>query len=107
MDAEPSQQPADRDGGDRRKARRAFWCAGAGVVAGLATAVVSALGDMSTKQAIMVGVPAAILTFGGLAVAVASDPETAERQGFRAGLKAASLRRRWRSVLGRRGKSGP
>ena len=41
----------------------------------------------------MMGLPAAVLTFGGLTVAVASDPETAERQGFRAGLKAGALRR--------------
>jgi hypothetical protein len=102
MDAE-APQPVGQNGGDGRKARRAFWFAGAGVVAGLATAVVSALGDVSVKQAIMLGVPAAVLTFGGLAVAVASDPETAERQGFRAGFKAGSLRRRWRSVFGRRG----
>ena len=107
MDAEPPQQPGDRNGGDRRKARRALWFAGAGVAAGLATAIASALGDMSVKQAITVAVPAAVLTFGGLAVAVASDPETAERLGFRAGLKAGSLRRRWRSVSGRRGKGGP
>jgi hypothetical protein len=106
MDAEPPQR-ADRHGGDRRKARRAFWFAGAGVVAGLATAVVSALGDISAKQAIMLGLPAAVLTLGGLAVAVASDPETAERQGFRVGLKAGSLCRWWRSVFGRRGKGGP
>jgi hypothetical protein len=50
---------------------------------------------------------AAALTAGGLTVAVTSDPETAERLGFRAGLKAGSLRRRWRSVFGRRGKDRP
>lgn len=106
MDAEPPQR-ADRHDGDRRKARRAFWFAAAGVVAGLAIAIVSALGDISAKQAIMLGLPAAILTLGGLAVAVAPDPETAERQGFRAGLKAGTLCGRWRLFFGRRGKGGP
>lgn len=102
MDAEPPQR-VDRPGGDWRKARRALWFASAGIVAGLATAVALALGDISVKGAIILGLPAAVLTFGGLTVAVSSDPETAERQGFGAGLKAGSLR----SVFGRRGKSRP
>jgi len=106
MDAEPP-QPADRHGDDRRKARRALWFAGAGVVAGLATAIFSAVGDISVKQGIMLGLPAAVLTFGGLAVAVASDPETAERQGFRAGLKAGSLFSWVRSIFRRRSNGGP
>jgi hypothetical protein len=106
MDAEPRQH-ADRQDRDRRQARRALWIAGAGVAAGLATAIASALGDIRDMQAIMFGLPAAVLAFGGLTVAVASDPETAERLGFRAGLKAGSLRRRWRSVFGRQGKGMP
>jgi hypothetical protein len=99
--------PVGRNGGDERKARRALWVAGAGVVIGLATAVVAVVGDMSVKLAILLGVPATVLTFGGLAVAVVSDPETAERQGFRVGLMAGSLRRWWRLFFGRRGKGGP
>jgi hypothetical protein len=106
MDAEPPQR-ADLHGGDRRQARRAFIFAGAGVITGLVIAIVSISGDMGVRQAIMLGVPAALLTFGGLTTAVASDPETAERQGFRAGLKAGSLRRRRRAIFGRRGKGGP
>jgi len=106
MDAEPPQS-ADRHGGDRRKARRAFWFAGAGVVAGLTIAIVSALGEISGKQAVIMGLPAAVLALGGLAVAVAPDPETAERQGFQAGLRTGWLIRRWRSVFGRRGSGGP
>ena len=106
MNAEPP-QPAGRNGGAGQKARRAFWLAGAGVVAGLATAIVAAVGDMSVKLAILLGVPAAVLAFGGLAVAVAADPETAERHGFRAGLMAGSLRTWWRLVFGRRGRGGP
>jgi hypothetical protein len=89
---------------DGRKARRALQFAGAGAVAGLAAAIASALGDISVKQAMM---PAAVLTFGGMTAAVASDPETAERQGFQAGLKAGALRTRWRSVFGSRGKGRP
>ena len=102
MDAEPEGQvePDRRDG---RKARRALWSACAGIVVGLATAVACVLGDTSAKQSIMLGLPAAVLTFGGLTIALGSDPETAERQGFRAGLKAGSLRRWWRSVIGRIG----
>jgi hypothetical protein len=82
----------------------------AGIVAGLAIAVTFALGDISVKQTIMLALPAAILILGGLTVAMTSDPERMERQGFRAGMKAESLRRRWRSALGRqgrRGKNGP
>jgi hypothetical protein len=106
LDAEPPER-ADQEGRDGRKARRALWVAAAGVVAGLATAIVSGLGDIGVRQAIVLGLPAAVLTLGGLAVAVASDPETAERQGFRAGWRAGSLGRRWRSVFGRRGKDRP
>jgi hypothetical protein len=98
---------ADRPGRDGRRARRALWFAGAGVVAGLATAIASALGDISMGQTITLGLPAAVLTLGGITVAVASDPESAERQGFRAGLKAGSLRGRWRSVFGRQGNGRP
>ena len=92
---------------DGRKARRALQFAAAGAVAGLAAAIASALGDISVKQAMMLGLPAAVLTFGGMTAAVASDPETAERQGFQAGLKAGALRTRWRSVFGSRGKGRP
>ena len=106
MDAEPPQR-VDRDGRDGRKSRRALWVASAGIVAGLATAIAFAFGGISDRLAIMIGLPAAVLTFGGLTVAVASDPETAERQGFRAGLKAGALRSSWRSVFGRRGKDRP
>ena len=72
--------------------------------AGLAAAIASALGGISSKQAILLGVPAVVLALGGLTVAVMSDPAAAERQGFRAGLKVGSLRRRWRSVFDRQGK---
>jgi hypothetical protein len=106
MDAEPPEH-AEPDGRDERKARRALWFACAGLAVGLATAIASALGDTSTKQAIMLGLPAAVVTFGGLTVAVGSDPETAERQGFRAGLKAGSLRRRWRALFARQGNRRP
>jgi hypothetical protein len=106
MDAEPPQR-VDPHGRDGRKARRALWVASAGIVAGLATGIAFALGHISDRQAIVMGLPAAGLTFGGLIVAVASDPEIAERQGFRAGLKAGALRSWWRSVFGRRGKGRP
>ena len=106
MGAEPPQR-ADRHGRDGRRARRGLWFAGANIVAGLATGIAFALRDVSVKQTIMVGVPAAVLTVGGLTVAVTSDPETVERLGFRAGLTAGLLRRRWRSVFVRRGKDRP
>jgi hypothetical protein len=51
----------------------------------------------------MLGLPAVVLTFGGLSVGVLSDPQRVERQGFRAGLKAGTLRRLWRSVFDRQG----
>jgi hypothetical protein len=106
MEAEPAPH-ADGQGREARRARRALCFAGVGVAAGLATAIASALGDISIRQTIMLGLPAAVLTFGGITAAVASDPETAERQGFRAGLKAGSLRGRCQSVLGRRDKGRP
>jgi hypothetical protein len=59
------------------------------------------MGEISVKQAIMLGLLAAVLTFGGLIAAVVRDPELADRQGFRAGFIAASLRERWRSLCGR------
>jgi hypothetical protein len=99
--------PADRHGRDGGRARRALWFAGAGVVAVLAIAITSALGDISMRQTIMLGLPAGVLTFSGITLGVASDPETAERQGFRAGLKAGSLRSRWRAVFSRQGKGRP
>jgi hypothetical protein len=99
MDAEPP--PVEPNGRGDRKAKRALWFAGAGIAVGLATAIACALGDTSTRFAIMLGVPAAVLTFGGLTIAVGSDPKTAERHGFRTGFKAGSLRRWWRSVLDR------
>ena len=106
MGAEPPQR-VDRDGRHGRRARRALWVASAGIVAGLAAAIAFAFGGIGDRLAIMIGLPAAVLTFGGLTVAVAPDPETAERQGFRAGLKAGALRGSWRSVFGRRGKGRP
>ena len=102
MDAEPPQQ-AGQHGGDGRAARRARWLAGVGIGGGAATVIAFALGDLSGGHAIMLGVPAVVLIFGGLTVAALSDPQTAERRGFRAGLKAGTLRRRWRSVLDRQG----
>ncbi len=103
MDAEPPRR-VEADGRDGRKARRALWFLCAGLVVGLAIAVASALGDTSMKQAIMMGLPAAVMTFGGLTIAVGADTETAERQGFRAGLRVGSLRKRWRAVFARQGK---
>jgi hypothetical protein len=107
MDAEPPQR-VDPHGRDGRKARRALWFASAGLVAALATAIAFAVGAIGVRQTIMVGLPVGVLTFGGLIVAVASDPDAAERQGFRAGLKAGALRSQWRLlVFGRRGKRRP
>lgn len=106
MDAEPPQS-ADRHGRDGRKARRALWFACAGIVTGLATALAWSLGDISVKDTVMLGLPTAVLTIDGLTLAVASDPERAERQGFRAGLRAGSLRKRLRSVFGRQDEYRP
>ncbi len=106
MDAEPRSVPTGTVATGAEQGERRGLLA-AGIVAGLATAIAFALGDISDRQAIMMGLPAAVLTFGGLTVAVAPDPETAERQGFRAGLKAGALRGSWRSVCGRRGKGRP
>jgi hypothetical protein len=103
MDAESPQRAGQRSR-DGRAARRARWFAGVGVGAGVATVVALALGDLSGRHAIMLGLPAVVLTFGGLIVAALSDPLRAERQGFRAGLKAGTLRRRWRSVFDRQRK---
>jgi hypothetical protein len=102
VDAGPP-QPVDGRDRDNRNARRALWIAGAGIVAGLATAIVFALGDLSAKGAIILGVPIAILTIGGVIFALASDPARAERQGFRAGMRAGAIRNRLRSLFGRRG----
>jgi hypothetical protein len=102
VDAEPPRQ-VDGRGRDGRNARRALWIASAGIVAGLATAIVSALGDISVKVTIILAVPIAILTIGAAITAVASDPERAERQGFGAGVRVGSMRNRLRSLFGRGG----
>jgi hypothetical protein len=100
--AEPPQR-VDGPGHDRRNARRALWIASAGIAAGLATAIVSALGDISVKVTIILAVPIAILTIGAAILAVASDPDRAERQGFGAGVRVGSMRNRLRSLFGRGG----
>ncbi len=100
MNAEPPQR-TDRQGRYRRQARLAMWLAGVGIGGGLAIVIAAALGEISVKQTIMLGVPAAVLILGGLMVGVARDPESAERLGFRSGLTVGSLRKRWRSVFGR------
>ena len=100
MDADPP-QPAGRQSRDRRPARRALWCAGAGIAAVLAVAIAAALGDITVKQTIILGLPAVVLTLGGLTVALAREPQIAERKGFRAGFIASSLRERWRSLARR------
>jgi hypothetical protein len=106
MDADPPQR-GDRRSPDRRPAGRALWCAGAGVAAVLAVAIAAALGDITVKLTIILGLPAVVLTLGGVTMALARDPQIAERKGFRAGFIASSLRERWRSLPSRRPKRRP
>lgn len=106
MNAEPPQR-TDRQSRYRRQARLALWLAGVGGGGGLAIVIAAALGEISVMQTIMLGVPVAVLILGGLMVALARDPESAERLGFRAGLSAGSLRNRWRSVFGRQREDRP
>jgi hypothetical protein len=56
---------------------------------------------ISTRQAIGLAVPSALLTIGGLIVAARPDPVTAWRHGFQAGRRAGFLARLWRSILRR------
>ncbi len=106
MNAEPPQR-TDRQSRYRRQARLALWLAGVGGGGGLAIVIAASLGEISVKQTIMLGAPVAVLILGGLMVALARDPESAERLGFRAGLSAGSLRNRWRSVFGRQREDRP
>jgi len=105
MDAEPPQR-TDGPGRYKRTAIRALLFAAVGTVAVVGTAVAFTLRAISVKLAIILGLPAVVLMLSGLTVALLSDPETAERQGFRVGLTAGSLRRLWRSAFDRDHKDG-
>ncbi len=56
-----------------------------------------ALGAISTRKAIGLAIPGAVLTVSGLTIVALPDSTTAWRHGYQAGLRASSLVRLWRS----------
>jgi hypothetical protein len=81
---------------------RAAWGAAAGVILGTSAVICLAVGVISGEQALAMALPAVLLIVGGLVVMAMPEPATGQRRGFRAGLFAGSLRRRWRGVHRRR-----
>jgi hypothetical protein len=90
----------------RPRVVRAAWSAVAGLILATSAVICLALHAISGQQAVAIGLPAGLLIVGGLAVAALPDPETGQRRGFRPGLRAGSMLRRWRCVL-RQGRKGP
>jgi hypothetical protein len=99
MDAEP---PQPEDLGPRRsRVVAAAWCAGAGLVLGSTAVICLALGVVSGRQALAIGMPGALLFLFGLIAGAIADPASGRRLGYRAGLRAGALVGRWQSFLRR------
>jgi hypothetical protein len=99
MDAEP---PQPEDLGPRRsRVVAAAWCAGSGLVLGSTAVICLALGVVSGRQALAIGMPGALLLLFGLIAAAIADPASGQRLGYRAGLRAGALVSRWQSFLRR------
>jgi hypothetical protein len=97
MDAEP---PQPEDLGPRRsRAIVAAWSAGAGLVLGSSALICLALGVVSGRQALAIGMPGVLLLLFGVITAAIADPASGQRLGFQAGFRLGSLVRRWRSFL--------
>jgi hypothetical protein len=103
VDMDEPPRPRDDRSPRRPAARRAAWCAAAGVFLGAVAVICLAFGAVSVQQAIAVGLPAALLIITGIVMAVLPDPATGQRTGFQAGYLAGSLLSRWRSAFRHRG----
>jgi hypothetical protein len=106
MYAGAPQQPDDDDSRQRHRGRIAVWCQIAGAVLALATLTCSLLDLISAQQAIALGLAAALLIVGGLIADAVPDLPVGYRSGFRAGLRAASVLSRLRTLFRRRSKEG-
>jgi hypothetical protein len=73
------------------------------VILGAAAVICLTLDAVSVQQAIAVGLPAVLLIFTGIVLAMLPDQATGQRTGFRAGILAGSLLSRWRSAFRHRG----
>ncbi len=103
MAAGKPQQPEDYR--LRRRSRVATSCQVIGAVTVIATLVCSLLGVISAQQAVALGLPAVVLTLGGLIAIWGPDPQTGHRLGFQAGLHVGVLIKLWRSVVRRHGRN--
>jgi membrane-bound ClpP family serine protease len=101
MDAGPPHSPAGHSPRGRRT-RRAAWCAGAGVVLGVAAVTCLALHTISAQQAIAIGLPGVLLIVAGL-IFIVPDAATSRRMGLEAGVQTGTFLNRLLSVFRRRG----
>lgn len=101
MAAGEPQQPDDNnsDRGQRQRARVAAWCEAIGAVLAIATLISSLLNAISAQQAVAMGLPAVLLTAGGLIAASTLAESDGGRIGFRAGLRVGTLLRKLRSAF--------
>jgi len=97
MDGGPPRPEDDRP--RRARARRAAWCASAGVILATAAVICLALNAISPQQAIALGLPGALLILGGLIALAVPDTTTGDRLGFHAGFQIGSLLTRFRSFF--------
>ena len=97
MDADPPQP--ENLGPRRSRVILAAWCLGAGLVLGSSAVVCLALGVISGRQALAIGMPGLLLLLFGLITAAIADPVSGERLGFQAGLRAGALASRWQAFL--------
>jgi len=97
MNAEP---PQPEDLGPRRsRVILAAWCAGAGLVLGSCAVICLALGVISGRQALAIGMPGVLLLLFALITAAIANPVSGERVGFQAGLRAGALASKLQSLL--------
>ena len=97
MNAEP---PQPEDLGPRRsRVILAAWCAGAGLVLGSCAVICLALGVISGRQALAIGMPGVLLLLFALITAAIADPASGQRLGFQAGLRAGALASKLQSLL--------
>jgi hypothetical protein len=100
MDGGVPQHPEDQSP-RRSRPRRAAWCVGAGVILAITAVISSATRAISVRQAIAMGLPAALLIIAGLIAAIVPDAETGRRLSFLAGFRLGSLLTRLRALFRR------
>jgi hypothetical protein len=85
-----------------RRVRLAAWSLAAGLAVGAAAVTGLVAGAISSRQAMGMALPAALLAIGGAITLAIPGPAASRWLGFRAGLRAGTLMNRWRSAFRRR-----